>query len=208
LRNQFQINEIFSSLQGEGPAIGRPATFVRFSGCNLSCSYCDTDHEGAMPSELAAIIERVEGGPERVIITGGEPLLAGETLVELAEAVVDTGRIVDIETNGTIAPPPGLAALVDNYVISPKLSNSGNTAGDRLLCQGLPHGPLKFVVDQLDDLEETAEIVERFPGREVIIMPMGTDAAAMLAKMKELRGPVESRGWRLLPRLHVLLGIR
>lgn len=204
----FRLKEIFCSIQGEGPAIGQPATFVRFSGCNLACTFCDTPHEPGSDISLEEIIAAVQQGPSRVVITGGEPLLAGNRLVALAQAIVDKGRVVDIETNGTLAPPAGLRQLVAHYVISPKLANSGNSPALRELAPGLPPGPFKFVVDRLDDLEEVRETAARHPEREIIVMPMGTEPEVMLRKMKELRKPVESCGWRLLPRLQVLLGIR
>ncbi len=185
-----------------------PATFVRLSGCNLRCSYCDTRHESGRPLELDEILDLAAPGPGRVVITGGEPMLAGGGLVDLAGALAKAGKIVDIETNGTIAPPAGLASLVGNYVISPKLSNSGVPPEERLLAPGLPPGPLKFAVDSVDDLEEAAEVAARHPGREVFIMPLGTEPLAAVRKMAALRGPVQERGWRLLPRLHVLLGVR
>jgi 7-carboxy-7-deazaguanine synthase len=205
---EIRVKEIFSSLQGEGPAIGQPATFIRLSGCNLSCSYCDTDHEGGKDYSLEKIMALVEVGPSRVVITGGEPMLAGPDLVPLAEAITETGRILDIETNGTMAPPPGLVPLVDNYVISPKLSNSGNPPESRQLAPDLPNGPFKFSIDTNDDLEEARRLAASNPGREVIVMPLGTDAEAMLKKMNELCDDVQAMGWRLLPRLQVLLGIR
>lgn len=205
---EFLLKEVFSSLQGEGPAIGQPATFVRFSGCNLGCAFCDTDHEPGIPVSLEAVMAQVEAGPGCVVITGGEPLLAGAGLVDLARAITASGRSVDIETNGTIAPPPGLAPLVRHYVISPKLANSGMESAARSLAPGLPYGPLKFVVDKVDDLEEAEEIAAAHPGRDVIVMPLGTDPQVMIGRMQALKGPVEARGWRLLPRLQVLLGIR
>jgi len=67
-------------------------------------------------------MDQVEKGPALVVVTGGEPLLAGDSLVALAQAITATGRSLDIETNGTQAPPPALAPLVRHYVISPKLS--------------------------------------------------------------------------------------
>lgn len=191
--------------------MGLAATFIRFSGCNLSCSYCDTDHESWTPLTLEDILDRVGEAPERVVITGGEPLLSGEGLVELAKAITATGRSVDLETNGTIAPPEGLAGLIDNYVISPKLSNSGNPESERQLAPYLPEGPLKFVVDDITDLQEVGEVVEvvdSLPGRDIIIMPQSTDPVDMMEKIKRLDGPVLSRGWRLMPRLQVLLGLR
>ncbi|MHB0867285.1 MAG: 7-carboxy-7-deazaguanine synthase QueE [Thermoleophilia bacterium] len=204
----YLIREVFQSLQGEGPALGASATFIRFAGCNLTCSYCDTDHRSGTELSLADLLSRVETGPSRVVITGGEPLLAGEPLVDLAAAISGTGRSVDIETNGTIAPPRQLAGFVDNYVISPKLSNSGNPLAERCLADRLPPGPLKFVVDGIADLQEVSDIVLTMPHREVIIMPMGTDPVAMVRQMKLLSQPVAAHGWRLLPRLHILLGIR
>lgn len=202
------VTEVFQSLQGEGPAIGSPATFIRLSGCNLNCSYCDTNHENGENMALTELVDKVNSGPGRVIITGGEPLLAGEKLVPLAQAISTTGRSVDIETNGTISPPAGLAEQIDNYVISPKLSNSGNALDARGLADDLPPGPLKFAVDKEDALDEIKEIVEALPGREVFIMPLGTDPREMISTMILLRPAVEARGWRLLPRLHVLLGFR
>jgi len=204
----FRLKEVFYSIQGEGPAIGHPATFLRFSGCNLDCTFCDTSHEPGSDFSLEEIITAVQKGPSRVVLTGGEPLLTGNRLVALAQAIVDAGRSVDIETNGTLAPPPGLWQSVDHFVISPKLANSGNPPALRKLAPGLLPGPLKFVVDRVDDLEEVRETAARHPDREIIVMPMGTDPEAMLRKMKELREPVETCGWRLLPRLQVLLGIR
>ena len=202
------VKEVFRSIQGEGPAIGEPATFIRISGCNLACSYCDTGHDDGKEWGLTGLVSEAETGPARVVITGGEPLLAGENLIPLARAIVATGRKVDIETNGTIAPPAGLVDLIDNYVISPKLSNSGNRARARALADPLPAGPLKFIVDRVEDLDEVEQVAGGLPGREVIITPMGTNPMRILDIMSELSGPVAGRGWRLLPRLHILLGIR
>jgi organic radical activating enzyme len=201
----FKINKIFKSLQGEGPAIGFPATFIRFSGCNLCCTYCDTEHESGSEWQLPDIIKEVKEGPLKVVLTGGEPLLAGAQLVPLAKAITETGRSLDIETNGTISPPPALPAFVSNYVISPKLSNSGNPAAARQLASNLPPGPLKFVVDNVSDLQEVKQIARTLPGREIIIMPLGTDPETMITKMKSLCAAVKLYGWRLLPRLQVLM---
>lgn len=205
---EFPVSEIFQSLQGEGPAIGSPATFIRLSGCNLKCSYCDTDHEKSKQMALTDLINRIKDGPGRVIITGGEPMLAGEKLTSLARGIAETGRRADIETNGTISPPAGLIEYIENYVISPKLSNSGMAAQKRRLAQDLPGGPLKFAVGDAGDLDEIGKIVKAMPGREVFVMPLGTGPHEMIHRMTLLRPAVEARGWRLLPRLHILLGLR
>lgn len=143
-----------------------------------------------------------------MVITGGEPLLAGGKLTALAQAIAKTGRPVDVETNGTISPPAGLSENIEHYVISPKLSNSGVAADKRKLAHDLPSGPLKFAVDDVDDLDEAKEIAATMPNREVFIMPLGTDPREMIDNLSRLRPVVEAFGWRLLPRLHILLGIR
>jgi organic radical activating enzyme len=126
----------------------------------------------------------------------------------LVRALAATGKSVDLETNGTVAPPGDLPPYVENFVISPKLSNSGNDSHDVVLVPDLPAGPLKFVVDSVADLEEVEQFSRELPHHEIIIMPMGTDPRGMIRKMQVLRAPVKSYGWRLQPRLHVLMGLR
>lgn len=110
-----KINEIFYSLQGEGYHTGTPAVFVRFSGCNLKCSFCDTAHEEGMMMEDKAIVEAVSRFPATwVILTGGEPgLWVDEALVE---ALHNAGKQVAIETNGTCRLPEN----IDWVTCSPK----------------------------------------------------------------------------------------
>lgn len=144
-RNDQGEPEIFRSIQGEGPAIGRPRTFVRLSGCNLHCVWCDTAYTwnwagtpfahqngtkfeiGAEMLKLSAIetAARIKALPsEGVVITGGEPLLQTEAVVELIDALRadDHRAIVDIESNGSIVPSDELIERIDYFVLSPKLS--------------------------------------------------------------------------------------
>ena len=111
----MKINEIFYSLQGEGFWTGTPAVFVRLSGCNLHCSFCDTLHESGQPMSEEAIVETVTQWPARhVVITGGEPsLFLTPTLVERLHAA---GKFVAVETNGTHPLPDN----VDWITLSPK----------------------------------------------------------------------------------------
>ena len=109
------INEIFYSLQGEGYHSGTPAVFVRFSGCNLRCPFCDTRHEDGVEMSEEAVVEAVMAYPARlVVMTGGEPAL------QLTESLVDAlhaaGKTVAVETNGTRPLPPN----VDWVTLSPK----------------------------------------------------------------------------------------
>lgn len=110
-----KINEIFYSLQGEGFHTGTPAVFVRFSGCNLRCPFCDTQHEDGRLMTDEAIVEEVNRHPARmVVLTGGEPgLWIDETLVD---ALHGAGKYVCIETNGTCTLPANL----DWVTCSPK----------------------------------------------------------------------------------------
>ncbi|WP_295630807.1 7-carboxy-7-deazaguanine synthase QueE [Novosphingobium sp.] len=147
--------EIFASLQGEGPSIGRPSVFVRLSRCNLACTWCDTAYtwrfsgdnrphrddiafdrsanqvtwaEDEVAARIAALF--APAAQPRLVITGGEPLLQGSALARMVEALKQavTALHVEIETNGTVAPHPALDALVDQYNVSPKLAHSGNPA--------------------------------------------------------------------------------
>lgn len=114
----YRINEIFYSLQGEGMWTGTPMVFVRLSGCNLRCTFCDTAHQEGRPFSAPAILDAVRrvGGACRVIcLTGGEPLLqADEALIRTFS---DAGYSVHVETNGTCEAPEGL----DWITFSPKL---------------------------------------------------------------------------------------
>ncbi len=110
-----KINEIFYSLQGEGYHSGTPAVFIRFSGCNLKCSFCDTKHEEGTHMSDNEIIEAVSSFPANtVILTGGEPSLQiDDTLIELLHKA---GKYICIETNGTHPLPSG----IDWITCSPK----------------------------------------------------------------------------------------
>ncbi len=110
-----KVNEIFYSLQGEGYYTGTPAVFVRFSGCNLHCAFCDTDHTAGVRMSDEEIIDAVRTYPARhVVITGGEPGL--QLTDELVAKLHDAGCYVQIETNGTVPIP----SAIDWVTCSPK----------------------------------------------------------------------------------------
>lgn len=111
----YRINEIFYSIQGEGVHAGVPAVFVRFSGCNLKCPFCDTDHSGYTEMTSDEIINTVDRYPGRlVVLTGGEPGLFVDR--ELVSALKRNCRKVCIETNGTCELPDN----IDFVTMSPK----------------------------------------------------------------------------------------
>lgn len=149
--------EIFRSLQGEGRSIGRPRTFIRLSGCNLHCAWCDTPHtwnwEGTpwahvrdrpeapykfskRAETMSLTVDEVAAAAaalpaEGVVITGGEPLVQPRGLALLIPRLLASNPAlkVEIETNGTIAPSPDLAERVDLFMVSPKLPHAGNMDG-------------------------------------------------------------------------------
>jgi len=110
-----KVNEIFYSIQGEGHFTGTPAVFIRFSGCNLNCVFCDTDHQsGEFLSDKDIIAEIKKYPAKHVVLTGGEPCL--QITHDLVKGIKDTGCFVQIETNGTKMPPNN----VDWITCSPK----------------------------------------------------------------------------------------
>ena len=118
----YRINEIFYSLQGEGFWTGTPMVFLRFSGCNLRCPFCDTDHSGYREMSAAEIVDavvRAGGDCRRVCVTGGEPSLQLDNA--LVEALHGAGFRIHVETNGTRSLPEG----VDWVTLSPKSDVKG-----------------------------------------------------------------------------------
>lgn len=111
----YKVNEIFYSLQGEGCHTGTPAVFVRLSGCNRACPFCDTDHAAGRSMTAAEIIAEVEQYPARhIVITGGEPALQIDS--DLIAALKSQGHYLQIETNGSLPLPAG----IDWVTCSPK----------------------------------------------------------------------------------------
>lgn len=111
----YRVNEIFYSLQGEGANTGTPAVFVRFSGCNLSCFFCDTDFTSYTEMSVEDIVSAVSAFPARlVVLTGGEPSLQVDR--KLVDALHAVNKYLAIETNGTRPLPEG----IDFVTISPK----------------------------------------------------------------------------------------
>ena len=148
----YRINEIFYSLQGEGFHTGTPAVFVRFSGCNLRCTFCDTQHQAGEMMSLQEIVNEVNRYPiaPLLVLTGGEPsLFIDEALV--AELKQKTGKKIAIETNGTRPLPTNL----DWVTFSPKTAFDG---GDLEPCVLTHCDELKVVylgqdLAQYDDIE-------------------------------------------------------
>lgn len=219
--------EIFATVQGEGSSVGVPSVFVRLADCNLRCSWCDTRytwdwtrHDRARETiELPApeVAERALAasgdGVRSAVFTGGEPLLQQDELALVAARLRPRGFRIEIETNGTVAPTGELAALVDQWNVSPKLASSGNAERARrrpAVLEGFaarPNAELKFVIASEADLAEAVELVSALgvPRERVILSPEGTDASTLSERSRWLAGVCQRRGHRLGARLHVLL---
>jgi 7-carboxy-7-deazaguanine synthase len=214
----MKIAEIFYSIQGEGSLIGVPSVFVRTSGCNLRCSWCDTPYTSWHPEgeqcSLDTILERVAGYPaHHVVVTGGEPMIAPE-IVPLTERLRDHKLHITIETAGTVFAP----VACDLMSISPKLANStpeGPWAAQhertriqpevmRRLISEYPY-QLKFVVARPEDLDEVRQLLELFGADRsaVILMPEGVEASVLQERSVWLAEICKREAFRFSPRLHV-----
>jgi 7-carboxy-7-deazaguanine synthase len=212
--------ETFVSLQGEGPLAGQRAAFVRFAHCNLTCVWCDTDYSWnwakfrrdretrrGLVAEIASWVRAQ--GVDLVVVTGGEPLLQQGALQALAE-LCSPAR-VQVETNGTRIPNAGLGTVVDLFVVSPKLANSGVAWHHRIVPAALralaATGSVawKFVAVGPDDLHEIDTLVAAYGFAPVWVMPEGTTSEQVLDRARYLVDPVLDRGWHFSLRLHTLL---
>ena len=214
----MKIAELFYSLQGEGVLIGVPSFFIRTSGCNLRCSWCDTPYTSWQPEgeelTLEQILQAVEAHPARhVVVTGGEPMIA-PAIVDLTNRLRDLGMHITIETAGTVFQP----VECDLMSISPKLANSTPTGDqaarhERLRIQIGPlrqlmeryDYQLKFVVEKREDMAELRKLVGDLgaPPDRVILMPEGTDPAPLRERALWLAEICKQDGFRFSPRLHI-----
>jgi 7-carboxy-7-deazaguanine synthase len=217
------VAEIFGpTFQGEGPSAGRLAAFVRLSRCQLACAWCDTPYTwdrtrydlGAESRRMTQAevwhgVKAIDAGT--VVITGGEPLLQQDRLVWLADMCRAARRRTEIETNGAVVPCRAIAGTADRFNVSLKLANSGMPAARRLRPDAIRalastgKAVWKFVVTSPADLDEIAELQQRYSLDPVWVMPEGTTSGQILRRMRELSDPVLARGWNLTPRLHTLL---
>ncbi len=224
--------EIFASLQGEGASAGRPCTFVRLSRCNLACRWCDTAYTWRFtgdnrPHVDAATFDRATNqvtldeadvaaritalGQERLVVTGGEPLLQGPALARMLQML--QGIRVEIETNGTVMPVPALEPLVAQYNVSPKLSHSGNPADLALIPAMLEHwsnepkANFKYVVATPEDVAEVLALRDShaIPPERIWLMPEGRDSETIRARMVWIGNICAQHGFNLSDRLHIHL---
>lgn len=221
----MQLSEIFTSLQGEGRYAGHPSLFVRTSGCNLRCAWCDTPytswHSDGRPVDVESVLAETEvwRDVEHAVVTGGEPMLQPD-LPRLVEGLSERGHLVTIETAAT--------RFIDGlrphlFSLSPKLANSRPGAGhpaERRLHDGnnrhdliprfLDAGcqvQLKYVVQGPADLPEILEHVERWriPRNLVYLMPEGVSREVLAERSRVVAGICRDEGFRFTGRMHIEL---
>lgn len=219
---QLRVSEIFRSLQGEGPSAGLPATFLRLTGCNLRCRYCDTPYTwDATRFDLAeqsrwlavpVVFEQlIQAGPSRLVITGGEPLLQQEALAELL-TLLPSDLAVEIETNATRRALPLLLRRINQWNLSPKLASAGvmRPQDDRLQITEFRNtgvAYLKLVIADAGDLQEADLLVSEldWPKAQVVLMPEGHTQSRLMELSPFVAEAALARGYRFSTRLHVLL---
>jgi 7-carboxy-7-deazaguanine synthase len=221
----MKIADLFCSIQGEGRLTGVPSAFVRTTGCNLRCGWCDTPYTSWEPAgehlSIAAILDRLATFPTKhVVVTGGEPMLLPE-VVDLCGALREDGYHITIETAATVFRP----VACDLASLSPKLSNStpwqregGRWAvrHDRLRLRpdvirafmDLCDYQLKFVIDRPQDVEEVLALLETLPGVDrtrVLLMPQGVTREELARRGPWVEDVCREQGFRYCPRLHIEL---
>jgi len=219
-----RISEIFSSVQGEGFLTGTPSVFVRTTGCNLRCWFCDTPYtswqaEGEPWTTDEVIARVVECEEAHVVLTGGEPLVQHDCVAVCAE-LREAGRHVTVETAGTVFQP----LECDLMSISPKLSSSAPSSPPhttwRRRHEQRRHRPsviarlidcaaeyqIKFVVDRPADVDEVERYLDEMPDidrQRVLLMPQGVDLEQLERKGRWLEVVCQERGLQFCPRMQI-----
>jgi len=222
----MKIAELFYSIQGEGKLAGLPSFFIRASGCNLRCTWCDTNYASWEPEGREMSVAEIlnawrEHNSKYVVLTGGEPMIMPD-IVDLAAAFKNEDCHVTVETAATIYKPIPL----DLASLSPKLSNSTprereagrfaeaheknriNLPVIQKFIDESPDFQLKFVVCGEEDLKEIEALLSKLRGWEagdVLLMPEGIDSATLAQRSAWLADLCKQTGYRFCPRLHVEL---
>ena len=219
----MQVNEIFKSIQGEGPNFGKPAIFLRTAQCNLKCTWCDTKYtwdwknydfqkevkEMTIDEVKDAILDLEI---KHLVITGGEPLLQQDDLADLL-SFLKPDFYVEVETNCTILPNKMLTDLIDQWNVSPKTKNSGNPLE---LCENnecyyffsnQENCFFKYVVENESDIPEIKKFVTKYniPENRVQLMTQASTKEEISMKEKSISELAKLHNFSFSPRLHVAM---
>ena len=191
----YDLVEIFESLQGEGRNTGRPCVFIRFAGCNLKCSWCDTDITKKFSASLADIRKELKQYKAKsVILTGGEPTLVKE-MPELVAALKKEGYWIGVETNGTIA--ADWLGFVDYVACSPKRgAELALSAADEV----------RVVAEDEKTADFCRDVRGKISATDYYVSPCDRDGKIDFATAKSVLTQLED--WSLSVQLHKLLGFR
>ena len=219
----MQINEIFKSIQGEGPNFGKPAIFLRTAQCNLKCTWCDTKYtwdwenydytKEVKEMTLEEIKEQLlDLEIKHLVITGGEPLLQQDDLADLL-SFLKPDFYVEIETNCTILPNKMLTDLVDQWNVSPKTENSGNPLemyeNDECyyFFANQENCFFKYVVENESDIPEIKKFVAKYniPENRVQLMTQASTKEEISAREKSISELAKANNFLFSPRLHVAM---
>ena len=222
----MKLAELFYSIQGEGKLAGVPSVFIRASGCNLRCTWCDTPYaswepEGQDVSVQSIVAQVAQYSARHIVLTGGEPMIMPD-VAQLCDALKEHGHHITIETAATVYE----SVKLDLASLSPKLANS--TPHDRdggrfaraherqrlnlpviqRFIDTAPDFQLKFVVSDESDLNEIGAILrglKNWTPADVLLMPEGTDPETLAARSTWIADTCKQTGFRFCPRLHIAL---
>ena len=219
----MQVNEIFKSIQGEGPNFGKPAIFLRTAQCNLKCTWCDTkytwdwENYDFQKEVNEMTIDEIKGAIldleiNHLVITGGEPLLQQDDLADLL-SFLKPNFYVEIETNCTILPNKMLIDLVDQWNVSPKTENSGNPLElyENNECYyffaNQENCFFKYVVENEADIPEIKKFVTKYkiPEKRVQLMTQASTKEEIRIREKSISELAKSNNFAFSPRLHVAM---
>ena len=205
----YHLNSIFSSIQGEGRNVGRPATFIRFATCNLKCAWCDTHRTEHLVASVPEVLKSVEKhGNKSVIITGGEPTIQ-RGLSELVRALKGAGYWVALETNGVHKPHH--PELFDYIAVSPKSEYVARYLDTQMIHEA---NEVRVVAVSDEIASFCRNMRERIMATDYYISPLDKDgkmhyrrALNLLVKVNKLT-PGLMPPWSLSIQVHKVLGIR
>lgn len=232
----LDVNEIFGpTIQGEGRSIGKEVLFLRLSKCNLACIWCDTPYtwnwigtpfshpekfdrtKEAYSMKVADVLIRLNRLSEKMnqpalVISGGEPILQQDSLIDLLRLLKRRNWWIEIETNGTIVPSDKLLMLIDQINCSPKLENSGldNRLAMRIRPEALrkiansTKSIFKFVVSSENDIQEILHLVKDYGMISVYLMPEGRTKLEQEQNQQKIKELSQVYGFHFSQRLHVL----
>lgn len=189
----MRVNEIFYSLQGEGHHTGTPAVFLRLSGCNLKCPFCDTQHESFVEMSEEEIVNQASSFPTRtIIITGGEPLL--QLTASLTQLLHNAGFAIHIETNGSRRLPEG--AEIDWVTCSPK-------DGGKVIIQRIDELKVVFMKQDMSQYDNLA-------AKEYRLQPLdsGDNDQNIINQQQTVDYILQHPKWKLSLQTHKILNVR